>query len=99
MGPDFGRTPGAFQALFDAYYNSLQLLMEAGLHSISFPLISAGIFGGNLPDPAGESTKQCCRAYLAFVAEHPDYPVEVKLCAYSAKELQAAKRVFDALMV
>lgn len=98
VGPDFGATPNAFQALFDAYYNSLKVLMENGLHSISFPLISAGIFGGNLADPAGESTRQCCRAYLKFVADYPDYPVDVKLCVFSQREMKAAQAVFSAMI-
>ena len=98
VGPDFGRTPKAFKELFDAYYNSLYVLMENGLHSIAFPLISSGIFGGSLQDPAGESAKQCCRAYLKFVADYPDYAIDVKLCAFTAKELQSAKAVFDTMV-
>lgn len=98
VGPDFGATPNAFQELFDAYYNSLKVLMDHGLHSISFPLISSGIFGGSLADPAGESTKQCCRAYLKFTADHPDYPVDVKLCAFSQREMNAARAVFSAMI-
>ena len=98
VGPDFGRTPKAFKELFDAYYNSLYVLMDNGLHSISFPLISSGIFGGALTNPAAESTKQCCRAYLKFVSDYPDYQIDVKLCAFSAKEMQDAKAVFDAMM-
>ena len=58
VGPDFGRTPKAFLELFNSYYNSLVLLKDNGLHSISFPLISSGIFGGNLSNPAAESAKQ-----------------------------------------
>ena len=98
VGPDFGRSPTAFKELFDAYYNSLCVLKDNGLHSISFPLISSGIFGGTLPNPAAESTKQCCRAYNKFVADFPDYPVDVKLCAFSAKEMQNAKAVFDSMI-
>lgn len=98
VGPDFGRTPTAFKELFDAYYNSLQVLMDNDLHSISFPLISAGIFGGLLGNPVGESTKQCCRAYLKFVADHPGYDADVKLCAFSAREMQDAQAVFDSIM-
>ena len=67
VGPDFGRTPSAFKELFDAYYNSLKVLMDNGYHSISFPLISSGIFGGTLDNPAGESAKQCLRAYKKFI--------------------------------
>ncbi len=95
VGPDFSRTPDAFDALFNAYYNSLRVLMENRLHSISFPLISSGIFGGMLSDPAGESTKQCCRAYLKFTEEHPDYFVDLKLCAYAPEEMESARAVFD----
>ncbi|MBO4915549.1 MAG: macro domain-containing protein [Oscillospiraceae bacterium] len=96
VGPNFARTPTAFQALFDAYYNSPAVLRENGYHSISFPLISSGIFGGGLPDPVGESAKQCLRAYRKFVADHPDCGVDVKLCAFSAAEMASAKRQFDA---
>lgn len=49
------------------------IVMENGLHSVSFPFITAGVFGGSLADPAGESTKQYCRVYLKFTADYPDY--------------------------
>ena len=35
VGPDFSRTPSAFKELFNAYYNSLYVLMGNGLLSIS----------------------------------------------------------------
>ena len=98
VGPDFSVTPKAFKELFDAYYNALCVLKDNDLHSISFPLISSGIFGCGLPDPAAESAKQCCRAYLKFIADYPDYPVDVKLCAFSPKEMRSAKTVFDAMV-
>ena len=98
VGPDFSRTPISFKELFDAYYNSLYVLMDNGLHSISFPLISSGIFGGSLDNPVAESTKQCCRAYKKFVADYPNYSVDVKLCAFSTKEMQEAKTVFDSMI-
>ena len=98
VGPDFSRTPKAFKELFDAYYNSLHVMMDNGFHSISFPLISSGIFGGSLSNPIAESTKQCCRAYLKFVTDYPSYDVDVRLCAFSAKEMQEAQKVFTALI-
>ena len=70
VGPNFSVTPTAFKELFDAYYNSLMVLMNNNLHSISFPLISSGIFGGSLSNPVAESTKQCCRAYKKFIQEN-----------------------------
>ena len=98
VGPNFSVTPKAFKELFDAYYNSLYVLMDNGLHSISFPLISSGIFGGALDNPAAESTKQCCRAYTKFIADYPYYDIDVKLCAFSAKEMQEAQKVFSTMI-
>ena len=97
VGPDFSLTPTAFEELLAAYYNSLVVMMENGYHSISFPLISSGIFGGDLPDPAAESTKQCVRAYRKFVSDYPDYDIDVKLCAFTASEMQKATREYEKL--
>ncbi|MCD7835743.1 MAG: hypothetical protein LUG83_03645 [Lachnospiraceae bacterium] len=36
VGPDFSVTPTAFKELYEAYYNSLKVLMENGYYSISF---------------------------------------------------------------
>ena len=94
VGPDFGAKPKAFDKLFDAYYNSLRTLMENGLTSISFPLISSGIFGGRLKNPVAESTKQCILAYNKFTKDYPDYCVEVILCAYAKSEMAEAQEVF-----
>lgn len=95
VGPNFNDTPKAFKELFDAYYNSLVILKDNGYHSISFPLISAGIFGGSLEDPAAESTKQCCKAYQKFIEDYPEYFVDVKLCAFSSNEMASAEQVFE----
>ena len=95
VGPNFGVTPKAFKELFDAYYNSLKVMMDNGHHSISFPLISSVIFGGTLADPVGESTKQCCRAYKKFIEDYPDYDIHVKVCVFSAHEVASAQAEFD----
>lgn len=95
VGPNFGVTPTAFKELFDAYYNSLVVLKENGYHSISFPLISSSIFGGNLPNPVAESTKQCIRAYKKFVSDYPDYEIDVKLCAFTASEMSRAEKEYE----
>ena len=91
VGPDFNNTPKAFKELFDAYYNSLVVMKENGYHSIAFPLISSGIFGGNLPRKCAESAKQCRRAYQRFVSDYPDYDIEVTLCAFKPEEYSEAK--------
>lgn len=95
VGPNFGVTPTAFEELFKAYYNSLLVLKDNDYHSISFPLISSSIFGGNLENPVAESTKQCVRAYKRFTEDFPDYEIDVKLCAFGSSEMEKAKKQFD----
>ena len=98
VGPNFGATPDAYDELFAAYYNSLIVLRDNGYHSISFPLISAGIFSGNLANPAAESTKQCCKVYRRFVEDYPDYSVDVVLCVFSSREVPSAQAAYDAVI-
>ena len=95
VGPNFSLNKEAFQELFNAYYNSLLLLKENDLHSISFPLISSGIYGGNLENPVAESTKQCINAFNAFIKNNPEYPIEVLLCAFTEKEMKLAEEVYN----
>jgi len=91
VGPDFSRTPTAFEELFLAYYNSMKVLVDNGYKSIAFPLISSGIFGGSLDNPAGESAKQCYRAYNTFTKDYPDKDIDVLLCAFSDREMTLAQ--------
>lgn len=95
VGPNFSVTPKAFKELFEAYYNSLKVMMDNGYHSISFPLISSGIFGGSLSNPVAESTKQCCRAYKKFVNDYPEYEIDVLLCAFMPAEMIEAQIEFN----
>lgn len=95
VGPNFEESPNSFDKLFNAYYNSLKVLKDNKLHSISFPLISSGIFGGNLENPPAISTQQCLNAYKKFIIENKEYNIEVVLCAYSIKEMNEAEKVFN----
>ena len=94
VGPNFAINPDAFDKLFLAYYNSMKLLNDNFLHTIAFPLISSGIFGGNLENPVKESTKQCIEAYFKFNQEFEDCNIEVLLCAYTESEYYDALAVF-----
>ena len=95
VGPDFNISPNAFEALFNAYYNSLVLMKKYEYHSIAFPLISAGIFGGSMKYPAGESMNQGYNAYRKFCTDFPNYDVKVLMCAFTANEYVLAKKEFD----
>ncbi|MBP5353995.1 MAG: macro domain-containing protein [Lachnospiraceae bacterium] len=52
---------------------SLRLAKENGLHSIGFPLISAGIYGYPL-DGAWRKAIQACQDFLAA---EPDYEMDI----------------------
>ena len=95
VGPNFNNTPEAFKELQNAYYNSLIVLKNNNLHSIAFPLISSGIFGGDLEHPAFESAAQCLEAYNKFITENNDYDISVLLCAFSLKEYEETKGLFE----
>ena len=95
VGPDFNITSESYDKLFNAYYNSLEVLKNNNLHSIAFPLISSGIYGGNNPNPAKLSAEQCLKAYSKFIADNQYYNLEVLLCAYSESEYIEVKRLFE----
>lgn len=95
VGPNFAQTPEAFDKLFNAYYNSFKLLKENNIHSISFPLISAGIFGGRLENPVAESTKQFINAFNRFTKENPFYIIKAYLCAFTQEEYKEAQNIFQ----
>ena len=97
VGPNFNITPDSFDNLLNAYYNSLTLLRDNELHSISFPLISAGIYGGKLSNPVSTSTTKCIEAYNLFKEENPDYDIDVLLCAFTEKEYLEAIEVYNEL--
>ena len=97
VGPNFSITPDAIDKLLNAYFNSLIVLKDNNLHSISFPLISSGIYGGNLPNPVALSTEQCINAYKLFKEENPNYDINVLLCAFTEKEYLSALEVYNRL--
>ncbi|MBQ9872239.1 MAG: macro domain-containing protein [Eubacterium sp.] len=61
------------QLLYSAYKQSLLLAKENGLHSIGFPLISAGIFGYPL-DGAWRKAIQACND---FIQDNPEYDIQI----------------------
>lgn len=95
VGPDFNVKPNAFDELYEAYYNSLVVLKDNKLHSISFPLISSGIFGGKLENPVQNSVIQCLKAYNQFTNDFKNYDIDVKLCAFTTNEMLEAKKAFE----
>ena len=63
---------GEKETLSNSYYNSMLLAKKNNLHSISFPAISAGVYGY----PKDEACKVAVDTILKFMKEE-EYPVDV----------------------
>ncbi len=59
--------------LYSTYKQSLMLAKENGLHSIGFPLISAGIFGY----PVDKAWRKAIQACNDFLKVNTDYDIEI----------------------
>ena len=74
VGPIYsGGNRNEAKLLYSAYKQSLLLAKANGLHSIGFPLISAGVFGYPL-DGAWRKAIQACQDFLL---EHSNYEMEI----------------------
>ncbi len=59
--------------LYSAYEKSLILAKEKGLHSIGFPLISAGIYGY----PKDKAWRKAIQACKDFIGNNPDHDIKI----------------------
>lgn len=59
--------------LYSAYYESLKLARDNEIHSIAFPLISAGIYGY----PHAEAWRKALQACNDFIHKNPDYEIDI----------------------
>jgi len=64
---------GEASQLYDAYKNSLELAKSNNIHSIGFPLISAGIFGY----PKDKAWRKAIRASVNFIMKNPEYDINI----------------------
>lgn len=62
------------QLLYGCYKASLSLCKENDIHSVGFPLISAGIFGYPV-DAAWRKALQACQD---FIESNPDYDIDIR---------------------
>ena len=74
VGPRyFDGNHGEPKLLYSAYKQSLLLAKENGIHSIGFPLISAGIFGY----PVEKAWKKALQACSDFITNNSDYDIDI----------------------
>lgn len=77
------------ELLYSAYKSSLNVAKENSLHSIGFPLISAGIYGYPL-EPAWERAITACRDFLS---ENPDYEIDITFCVLEDHIMETGERI------
>ena len=77
------------ELLYSAYKSSLNVAKENSLHSIGFPLISAGIYGYPL-EQAWERAITACRDFLS---EHPDYEIDITFCVLEDHIMETGERI------
>ena len=89
VGPIWkGGIDGEPQKLYSAYKSALELAKENDLHSIGFPLISAGIYGYPL-EGAWERAISACRD---FIAGNPDYEIEITFCVLDDRIMELGEK-------
>ena len=69
------------------YINCMNLARQSGVHSIAFPPISTGKFCF----PKDRATDIAVQTLLAWVAENPDYPMDIFLCCLDSRIFQCAR--------
>ena len=79
------------ELLYGAYINSLKRAMEAGCHSIGFPLISAGIFHYPVQGAWEQAIKACCD----FSDENPDWEMEIVFAVLSDRIIEVGKEELE----
>ena len=80
---------GEADALYGAYKSSLELCRKNDIHSVVFPLISAGIFGYPLRD----AWKQAIYACKNFINKNQDYDLNIIFAIPEAEKVKAGTEI------
>lgn len=92
VGPSyFDGNHGEPQALYGAYKKSLELCVENEIHSVVFPLISAGIFGY----PAREAWEVALKACREFLKENQDYNLEIIFAIPESQKIKIGEEILQ----
>ena len=90
VGPQYlNGKHGEPEALYGAYKRSLELCRANGIHSVVFPLISAGIFGYPLYDAWTQAIYACKN----FINKNQDYNLDIIFAIPEAQKLNTGKKI------
>ena len=89
VGPVYGENPKEEETqLYSCYRKSLEIAKKKHLKSISFPLISTGVYGY----PKAEAMKIATRAIKDFLSK---YEMEIYLVVYDKQSFKTSEKLFD----
>ena len=77
------------ELLYSAYKSSLTVAKENGLHSIGFPLISAGIYGY----PQEQAWERAITACRDFISENPDHEIDITFCVLDDSIMKKGEKI------
>lgn len=90
VGPIYrGGTSGEAKELYSAYQSALELAMNNKCYTISFPLISAGIYGY----PMEEAWEVAIRACKDFLSQHEDYDLQITFTVLDQHIMEVGNQV------
>ena len=89
VGPVWhGGDHGEKKLLYSCYQESMKLAQENDIHSIAFPLISAGIFGV----PADVAWRKAVQAVSEYQAGHPEADIKVTFAVLDDRIMAEGQR-------
>ena len=83
------------EQLYSAYIRSLEVAKNNGLHSIAFPLISAGIYGY----PQAQAWERAFTACKDFIDANKDYEIEIIFAVIDDGVLAQGKKTMAELNI
>ena len=96
VGPVWhGGERGEPEQLYSSYKRSLEVARENSLHSIAFPLISAGIYGY----PQAQAWDRALTACKDFIDANKDYEIEIIFAVIENDILAKGKKAMSELNI
>ncbi len=93
VGPIYHGKDEDAELLKNCYVNSLDLAKQNGIHSISFPAISTGVYGY----PLREATALALNSVLSWLNDNEDYEISVEFCCFDANTYSCYTGIYKTL--
>ena len=94
VGPVWkGGQAGEKELLESCYRSALALARDNGCESVAFPLISSGVYGY----PKDEAVEVAVTTIQAYLAAHPERPLEVRLVLHSRADYERYAGLYPSL--